>query len=205
MTRRLFPLLFVALLMIPQAVAKDKKKSDLPTSILQAQTVRVTVSPETGQPLNHATANLAARDAVENAIEAWGRFKVVHEGESDLVISVRTSTGQVVSPTIESGPTDTREGAQYGKVGVWATQGNGPALSDPMAGPQHTAPHVGKQVGQVQDVLEVYKGGMVYDHKMSSAPLWKYAAKDALKAPDMVAVREFRKAVAAAESQQKKP
>lgn len=113
------------------------------------------MSPDTGQPLNHPTANLAPRDAVENAIEAWGRFTIVHERDSDLVITVRASTGRLVSHTIESGPTDTREGVQYGKVGVWATQGNGPAPSDPMAGPQHTAPHAGKQVGQMQDVFEV--------------------------------------------------
>ena len=205
MFTRLYALLACVLVFVAVAVGKDKNKTDVPDSILQAQSVRVVVSSDTGQPLNHPTANLAARDAVENAIEAWGRFKIVHEGESDLVISVRTSTGQPVSPTIESGTTDTREGVQYGKVGVWASQGNGPALSDPMAGPQHTTPHVGKEIGRVQDVFEVYKGGMAYDQKMSSAPLWKYAAKDALKAPDMVAVREFRKAVAVAEKQQHKP
>lgn len=205
MFARLSTLLASLLILLAVAAGKDKNKTNLPDSILQAQTVRVMVSPDTGQPLNHPTANLAARDAVENAIEAWGRFKIVHEGDADLVISVRTSTGQLVSPTIESGPTDTREGAQYGKVGVWATQGNGPALSDPMAGPQHTTPHVGKQIGQVQDVFEVYQGGMAYNDKMSSAPIWKYAGKDALKGPDMVAVREFRKAIAVAENQKKKP
>jgi len=152
---RLSALLACVLTLLPVAAVKDKNKTNLPDSILQAQTVRVLVSPDTGQPLNHPTANLAPRDAVENAIEAWGRFTIVHERDSDLVITVRASTGRLVSHTIESGPTDTREGVQYGKVGVWATQGNGPAPSDPMAGPQHTAPHAGKQVGQMQDVFEV--------------------------------------------------
>lgn len=205
MFTRLCSFVSCVLVFLPLAAGKDKNKTNVPDSIVQAQTVHVIVSPDTGQPLNHPTANLAARDAVEDALEAWGRFKIVHEGTADLVISVRTSTGQPVSPTIESGPTDTREGAQYGKVGVWATQGNGPALSDPMAGPQHTAPHVGKQIGQLQDVFEVYKGGAAYNEKISPAPLWKYAAKDALKAPDIVAVREFRKAVVTAENQNKKP
>ena len=204
MFTRLSALLACVLTLLPVAAGKDKNKSNLPDSILQAQTVRVMVSPDTGQPLNHPTANLAARDAVENAIETWGRFKIVHEGESDLVITVRTSTGQLVSPTIESGPADTREGVQYGKVGVWATQGNGPALNDPMA-PTGRGPHVGKEIGRLQDVLEVYQGGVAYDARMSPAPLWKYAAKDALKGPDMAAIREFRKAIAIAEKQQKKP
>jgi hypothetical protein len=121
-----------------------------------------------------------------------------------LVITVRTSTGQAVTPTIESGSTDSREGVQYGKVGVWATQGNGPALSDPMASPSR-GPHVGKEIGRLQDVFEVYQGGMAYNARMSPAPLWKYAGKDALKAPDMAAIREFRKAIALAEKQQKQP
>ena len=204
MFTRLYALLACVLTFLAVAAGKDKNKTSLPDSILRAQTVHVIVSPDTGQPLNHPTANLAARDAVENAIEAWGRFKIVHEGDADLVITVRTSTGQLVSPTIESGSTDTREGVQYGKVGVWATQGNGPALSDPRATPG-TGPHVGKEIGKLQDVFEVYQGGMAYNDRMSPAPLWKYAAKDALKAPDMVAVREFRKAVAVAEKQQTKP
>jgi len=204
MLTRLSALIACSLIVGLVAVAKDKNKTNLPDSILQAHTVRVVVSPDAGQPLNHPTANLAARDAVENALEAWGRFTIVHEGESDLVIAVRTNNGQLVSPTIESGPTDTRiGGVQYGKVTVGVQQGNGPALSDPTATPQHTAPHVGKQIGGVQDIFEVYKGEV--PHPTSFAPLWKFAAKDALKAPDMPAVREFRKAIAVAENQKKKP
>ena len=100
MFTRLSALLASTLTLLAVAAAKDKNKTNLSDGILQAQTVRVMVSPDTGQPLNHPTANLVARDAVENAIEAWGRFKIVHEGNSDLVITVRTSTGQLVSPTI---------------------------------------------------------------------------------------------------------
>ena len=72
MFTRLSAILACVLTLLPVAVGKDKNKTNLPDSILRAQTVRVIVSPDTGQPLNHPTANLAARDAVENAIEAWG-------------------------------------------------------------------------------------------------------------------------------------
>jgi len=184
--------------------AKDKNKSNLPDAVLQAQTVRVVISSDSGQSINRPTANADARSRVENALEAWGRFKIVSEGESDLVVAVRASDGQIVSPTIENGSTDTHiSGVQYGKVTVGASQGHGPAMSEPTMKPKSTGPHVGKQIDGGRDLFAVYQGGPMY--KLSAPPLWKFEGKNALKAPDMVAVREFRKAVAAADSQTKKP
>ena len=137
-------------------------------------------------------------------MQAWGRFKLVYEGESDLVIAVRASNGQLASPTIENGSTDTHiGGVQYGKVTVGATQGHGPAMSEPTMNPKSTGPHLGKQIDGGKDFFEVFQGGPMY--KMSSPPLWRYGGKNALKAPDMIAIREFRKAIAVAESQTKKP
>ena len=180
------------------ALANDKNKSNLPDSVLQAQTVRVVVSSEAGLPINQPTANTDARDRVENALQAWGRYKIVYEGDSDLVIAVRSSNGQIASPTIENGSTDARiGGVQYGKVTVGATQGHGPAMSEPTMNPKSTGPHVGKQIDGGRDLFAVYQGGPMY--KLSAPPVWKYEGKNALRAPDMVAVREFRKAVAAAE------
>jgi hypothetical protein len=189
---------------LSSSFAKDKNKSSLPDAVLQAQTIRVVVSSDAGQPINHPTANADARDRVENALEAWGRFKIVYEGESDLVIAVRASNGQIVSPTIENGSTDTHiSGVQYGKITVGATQGHGPAMSEPTVNPKSTGPHIGKQIDGGRDLFAVYQGGPMY--KLSAPPLWKYEGKDALKSPDMVAIREFRKAIATAESQTKKP
>lgn len=186
------------------ALAKDKNKSNLPDAVLQAQTVRVVVSSDAGLPINQPTANSDARNRVENALEAWGRFKIVSEGESDLVVAVRSSNGQIASPTIENGSTDAHiGGVQYGKLTIGATQGHGPAMSEPTMNPKSTGPHVGKQIDGGRDLFAVYQGGPMY--KMSAPPLWKFEGKNALKTPDMVAIREFRKAVAAAESQTKKP
>lgn len=204
MFKRLILITACAVALAPRGSAKDKNKSDLPSSILEAQTVRVIVSRDAGQPLNQPTSNAAARDRVENAMQAWGRFKIVEEGESDLVIAVRTSNGQIASPTLENGSTDTRiGGVQYGKLTVGAQQGHGPAMSDPTVSPKSTGPHLGKQIDGGNDVFEVFQGGPMY--KLASPPLWRYAGKNALKAPDMAAIREFRKAIAAAESQTKKP
>ncbi len=204
MLKRLILITICSVAVVSAGFAKDKNKSDLPTYILQAQTIRVVVSPNAGQSLNEPTANAAARDRVENTLQAWGRFKIVDEGDADLVVAVRASDGQIASPTLENGPTDTRiDNVQYGKISVGAQQGHGPAMSEPTVTPKSTGPHLGKQIDGGKDVFEVYQGGPMY--KMSAPPIWRYAAKNALKAPDMVAIREFRKAIAAAESQTKKP
>ena len=204
MCKRLILIIVCSIALLSSSFAKDKNKSSLPDAVLQAQTVRVVVSPDAGLSINQPTANANARDRVEEALQAWGRFKVVYEGDSDLVIAVRASNGQVASPTIENGSTDTHiSGVQYGKVTVGATQGHGPAMSEPTVNPKSNGPHLGKQIDGGRDLFAVYQGGPMY--RMSAPPLWKYERKNALKAPDMVAIREFRKAVDTAESQTKKP
>jgi hypothetical protein len=204
MCKRLILIIVCSTALLSSSFAKDKNKSSLPDAVLQAQTVRVVVSPDAGLSINQPTANAIARDWVENALQAWGRFKIVYEGDSDLVIAVRASNGQAASPTIENGSTDTHiSGVQYGKVTVGASQGHGPAMSEPTVNPKSTGPHVGKQIDGGRDLFAVYQGGPMY--KMSAPPLWKCERKNALKAPDMVAIREFRKAVDTAESQTKKP
>jgi hypothetical protein len=204
MCKRLILIIVCSTALLSSSFAKDKNKSSLPDAVLQAQTVRVVVSPDAGLSINQPTANANARDRVENALQAWGRFKIVYEGDSDLVIAVRASNGQAASPTIENGSTDTHiSGVQYGKVTVGTSQGHGPAMSEPTVNSKSTGPHVGKQIDGGRDLFAVYQGGPMY--KMSAPPLWKCERKNALKAPDMVAIREFRKAVDTAESQTKKP
>ncbi len=204
MCKRLILIIVCSTALLSSSFAKDKNKSSLPDAVLQAQTVRVVVSPDAGLSINQPTANANARDRVENALQAWGRFKIVYEGDSDLVIAVRASNGQAASPTIENGSTDTHiSGVQYGKVTVGASQRHGPAMSEPTVNPKSTGPHVGKQIDGGRDLFAVYQGGPMY--KISAPPLWKCERKNALKAPDMVAIREFRKAVDTAESQTKKP
>ena len=197
------------LVLLPTAIlAKDKDKTSLPDYVLRARTVWVVVSPDSGAQLNHPTANSTAQQAVQSALAAWGRFTLVEGEDADLVIAVRAGAGKLVSPTIETGSTDTRESVQpgNGNVRIFGQQGRGPAMSEPTYDPKHTGPHVGKEIGRGDDTFEVYRGGMAYS--LNASPLWRYSAKDALKGPNVSAVEQFRKAVAAAEQhqkQQKKP
>src|SRR5712672_710250 len=81
---------------------KDKKKSVVPEYVLRAQTVRVIVAPDAGEPLDQPMANSTARDNVEKAFSEWGRYRVVMDGQqADLVISVRTGSGNMTRPTIK--------------------------------------------------------------------------------------------------------
>src|ERR1700745_4221771 len=110
MTARL-ALLSLALLLVTPASAKDKKKPTLPEDILRAQTVRVVVDPEAGEPLDQPNANATARDNVEKALMEWRRFRLVLDGEeSDLIMVVRTGNGRAMQPTIRGGPIDQRPG-----------------------------------------------------------------------------------------------
>ncbi len=70
-------------------------------------------------------------------------------------------------------------------------------------GPQNTGPRISNEIGRAEDTFEVYRGGIKYP--LDSSPVWRYSAKDALRAPNVPAVEQFRKVVAEAEKQQKKP
>ncbi len=208
MPRRLSSLLTLAVLLISPAIAKDKKKHVLPTYVLHAQTVLVVVSPDAGEPVNQPQANATARDSVEKALMEWGRFQLVMDGqESDLVIAVRTGSGKMMQPTIKGGPIDQRPG--YGQstdstIRIGGHQGQPTSQQDPTMSPTN-GPQMGNEVGPSEDMFEVYQGGI--QSPLDASPVWRYIAKDCLRAPKVAAVEEFRKAIAEAEKPQppKKP
>jgi hypothetical protein len=212
MTARLSSLVLVAALLAVPANAKDKKKSSLPEYVLRATTVRVVIMPDAGEPVDQPMANSTARENVEKALMQWGRLHPVLDGqESDLVIAVRTGSGKMVQPTIRGGPIDNRPGVAQptdGGIRIGAQQGTPPPLSDPSMGPQNgpqNGPHVGNEIGPTEDTFEVYRGGVA--DPLDSAPVWRYIAKDCLRAPEVSAVEQFRKVIAEAEKPQipKKP
>jgi hypothetical protein len=215
MKARLSSLILCSLVLLAASFAtpanakdKDKKKPVLPEYVLRATTVRVVISPESGEPVNQPMANAMARDNVEKALLQWGRLHPVMDGaEADLVIAVRTGSGKAMQPTIRGGPIDSRPGVIQpidGSVRVGGQQGRPPTLDQPGLGPQ-TSPRISNEVGPSEDLFEVHQGGV--QDPLDSPAVWRYVAKDCLRAPKVSAVEEFRKAIADAEKPQppKKP
>ena len=209
MTARLSSLVLIVTLLLTPLTAKDKKKPALPEDVLRATTVRVVIHPDAGEPLDQPLANATARDNVEKSLMQWGRLQPVLEGqESDLVIAVRTGNGSAVRRTIKGSPIDNRAGVAQpvdGGIRVGAQRGQPPPLEDPSMGGGQNGPRISNEVGPSEDSFEVYRGGMQYP--FDSPPVWRYIAKDCLRAPTVPAVEEFRKAMAQAAKPQvpKKP
>jgi hypothetical protein len=209
MTARVSSLLSLVILLSSLGMAKDKNKSLLAEDVLRARTVLVVVNPDAGEALDQPNANATARDNVEKALMNWGRFELALDGqEADLVITVRTGNGKAVRPTVKGGPVDRRTGiAQAGdsSIRIGAQQGQPPPLGDPGAPAPNRGAQIGYEVGASEDTFEVYRGHVQYP--LDSSPVWRYIAKDSLRAPNVPAVEEFRKAIATAEKQQpsKKP
>ena len=202
---RLSFLLPLLVLLTIQAIAKDKKNPTLPDYVLRAQTVRVVIDPDAGEPLDHPNANATARDNVERALEVWGRFKpVLDDQESDLVVVVRTGNDKAVEPTIHGGPIDQRAGVGQNTdsgIRIGGQHGQPPPLNDPSTDPQlNRGPHISNEVGLTKDSFAVYRGNVA--NPLDSSPVWRYIAKDCLQAPNVTAVEEFRKAIAKAEKPQ---
>jgi hypothetical protein len=203
MSSRLPITLLVGLALTLPVVAKNKKKPTLPDLVLRAQTVYVVIAPEAGEPLTDPTANRTAEDAVEKAITKWGRFNLVPGSQTaDLIIAVRK--GHPGGPTIRNSPADNRpvviQPNGEGGTRIGGQLGRPPDLSDPgLGGPADRGPQISNQIGSSEDSFEVYMGGVEYP--LDAPPLWRYMAKDALKAPRLEALEQFRKAINESEQQ----
>ena len=202
-------LTFLALCIAPLP-AKDKHKATLPDYVLQAHTVVVVIEPDAGEPLDDPGANATARDNVEKALMEWGRLHPMMEGQqADLVIAIRTGSGRVARPTIKGGPADQRPGVGQttdSSVRIGGQIGQPPPLSQPMpTSAPESGPRVSNEIGAADDSFAVYRGGV--DYPLDAPAVWRYVAKNCLRAPTMTAVEEFRKALAEADKQRqsKKP
>ena len=199
--------LFLLLLLAPQIEAKNKKKQLLPDDVLQARRVVVVIHPDAGEALTNPMANRTAQDEVERAIMKWGRFDLALDAQTaDLIIAVRK--GNKNGPVISHSPADDRPVIfQTGGGGARAgeQQGHPPDLTNPVPGGLgNRGPQLGTQIGSSEDTFEVYRGGV--EHPLDTSPVWRYIAKDALNAPQVGAVEQFRKAIEESEKQhQQKP
>jgi len=195
-------LLALTLLLPLPALAKDKHKPLLPNDVLRAETVFVSIHPDAGEPLTDLNANSKAREAVERALEKWGRFRLVQDSiTADLIFTVRTGSGQMVRPTVKDSPTDNRpvviQPADNGNIRIGAQHGHPPDLNQPTPG-LDSGPHMSTELGASDDTLEVYRG-REEQPALDTSPVWRYSARNALRAPTVSAVEQFQKAITEAE------
>jgi hypothetical protein len=204
-------LLAIAMLCACFAAAKDKQKNALPASVLKARTVAVIIEPDAGMSPSDPLANKTAREDVEKALMKWGRFTLVMEGQMpDLVITVRRGHGKIVEPTIGGSRVNDRPvviQSTDSSVRIGGQQGRPPGA--PQTRPEDTAPRPQTEVGPSEDTFTVYdasvtEAGGNLDDVMLRPPVWRYLAKDALRAPRVQAVEEFRKIIEEAEKQQQR-
>ena len=200
--RKILVFCLILVCSLPTA-AKNKKKVVLPTDILEARTVLVVIDPDAGLELEAPNANRNARDAVEKALMNWGRFTIANEvSTADLVIMVRKGNGKMAQQTIGGIPNNRRPGVyQPVDPGGPADASRGtPTISGDPTRPQAPDPHPQLEVGPTEDMFVVYRGKR--DDALDYPAVWRYTAKDALRAPAAPAVDEFRKVIAEAEKQQ---
>ncbi|MGH9528818.1 MAG: hypothetical protein ACRD2S_02755 [Terriglobales bacterium] len=188
----------------PQIAAKNKKKQLLPDEVLVARTVIVVISPDTGEPVTHPTANRTAQEVVERALMKWGRFQLVNSEPADLIIAVRK--GNQGGPVISNSPADTgpviyQPNNDGSRVGL--PRGRPPDVTNPNPSASR-GPQIGNEAGSSEDTFEVYRGG--FEHPLDMPPVWRYMGENALDGPQVTAVEQFRKAIDKSEKQrQQKP
>jgi hypothetical protein len=210
-------LLAFSLSVLSLSVAAAKKKAQVPDFILKAQTVCVLIDPDAGTSLTDPLANKTAREDVERAFMTWHRYSLVQEpGRADLVIVIRRGSGKPVDRTIGNLPTNDRPiTAQQTdhSIRIGGQQGRAPG-SPSQTMPQDTRPEQQTEVGTAvaQDSFIVYgpgrgdlgssPGSQMGDRNIG----WRDMGKNILKAPDIAAIANFRKAIEETEKQnQKKP
>ena len=167
----------VWLLLVFVLALKAEDKNPIQAVVKNATYVMVTTysgdifSPDVSPDDRRAAQN------VQDAIQKWGRYKLVYNrGDADLILVVRT--GRLA---------EVKGGVQVGtqRVGDTTSRSHGSAI--------------GGEVGDPQDTLEVYMAS----RGINGPPLWRGRAQGGLKAPEMQLVKEFRSKVEAPEKKKK--
>ena len=162
--------LLLTILLLAALTVSAKNKTEMPAVITNATYVMVTTYD--GGPLNPELTpeDRGAVADTQQAIEKWGRYKLVYNlKEADLILVVRTGrTGQMGGTVRRS--TSVGPGAQPG----------GSALG------------IGAEAGDPEDSLSVYS---VTQDLKSAPPLWRSRAVDGLKGPQSPLMEEFQSKV----------
>jgi hypothetical protein len=188
------------------AGAKEKKKALLPDYVLAAKTVTVIIDPTAGIPVDDPGAHKTALDDVEKALMEWGRLKLTMDpAQADLVIVVRKGSDKAVQPTVTGYPTNDRPIiVQQTNDSIRIGAQSGPPVGVPPD--QQGNVGQGREVGNSKDSFMVYQGQVGQSTNPTAdqtpvwsyadqTPVWRYVEKDGLKAPEVRAVAEFKKAV----------
>lgn len=191
--------------------AKGKAKDILPPYVLRARTVAVIIDPDAGIAPDDPNANQIARKDVEAAMLKWGRFEPVLVGQpADVIVVIRRGHERMVSQTIPDprqndrigGVNSSDDGIQIGgRQGTPSAQTSGTSSARLPQSSSSSSPRT--EVGGQDDSFAVYDGSV--SNPLDAPPAWRYMARNALRAPTVPAVDEFRKAIAAAEKAAAKP
>jgi hypothetical protein len=185
--------------------ANEKKKTVLPATILNAQTVTVIIDPEAGVSTDVPLANKTAQDDVEKAFANWGRFKPIMSGMGpDIIVVIRKGNGKILQPTVHGGgsPNDAPVVIQPNDNGIRIGGQKGKPVGTSQNDPEMGKPEPGATVGATEDSFAVFDGHVT--DPTNNMPIWRYIRKNALHSHDVPAVAEFRKIVEETEKQLQK-
>lgn len=164
MSKRAFSLL---LLLLATAVAA-KDKPPMPAIVTNATYVLVTTYDGDVFNPNVTPEDRQAVGDVQEAMQKWGRYKLVYKLEqAELILVVRTGRTLQVKGGVEVGS---------------------------RTGPQGSGRAIGAEAGDPLDTLSVY----IASQGIDSAPLWRGRSVDGFSPPDMKLVKEFQSKVEAA-------
>lgn len=157
----------LSLLLLATLVAA-KDKPPMPAIITSATYVLVTTYDGDVFNPNVTPEDRQAVGDVQEALQKWGRYKLVYKrDQADLILVVRTGRAVQVRGGVEVGS---------------------------RKGPQGSGQSLGAEAGDPLDSLSVYIASQGTD----SAPLWRGRSDDGFDPPDMKLIREFRSKVEAA-------
>jgi hypothetical protein len=191
--RRTITILFIVALCCP-SFCKDKKKQLFPDAVLNATSVFVTIEAGAGASVLNPGEQNTARAAVEQALQKWGRFRVqsysAQTDRPDLIIEIRK--GGDAKTVIHTGQVNQRPAVEIGELGGNVSLGRRAPASKP------SIPNLASEYS-TDDLFTVYLTA-----NKSKIFVWRYSGKNALDAPAVRAVFEFKKAITESEEAKNK-
>lgn len=179
----------------PLALAKDKKKSNIPAAFNTAHYVYVQA--EDGDIMNPGLFP-EDRDAISNVQEGlreWKRYDVtINRKDADLIFIVRRGRLTAAQSRDNVGAGNAPVGGSFPNRNPAGPNNPNPGLGNDDSDRMGTAPGIGvrTELGPSDDLLRVFM--RTPDGKLSG-PVWAREMKDGLSAPSVTLLRVLRDAV----------